>query len=118
MIVDLTFLAMRVRREVNDFAILAPRPDQLGVPLPAAWFEEGLHHLRNALVDPYWAEPRYCWTESETPHAVVVVADDAEDYLLAFDPTPEGDFVLVYRRGGELAITNIRGDAVGCFLSR
>jgi hypothetical protein len=118
MSVDLKSLAERVRREIDGFAIPPSQPDQFGVPLPAEWFEEGLRQMRDALVDPFWVNPRYCWADSEPPHPVVVVADDAQDNLLAFDPNPDGEFVLVHRRDGELAITNIRGDAIGCFLSR
>jgi hypothetical protein len=49
---------------------------------------------------------------------VIVVADDGDQTLVAFDPSPDGNFVLVWRREDRNAISNIRGDAVGCFLSR
>jgi hypothetical protein len=50
--------------------------------------------------------------------SVWIVADDANGTLLAYDPTSEGDFALVWRRPDQDALSNIRRDAIGCFLSR
>ena len=46
-----------------------------------------------------------------------MIAQDA-DTPLAYDPDPEGDFVLIFRDAPQPALSNIRGDAVGCFMSR
>ena len=56
---------------------------------------------------------------------VVVVADDAGGYLVVYDPFACGEFVLAWRdsdpdraRNVDVVSCGVRGDAVGCFLSR
>lgn len=117
---NLDHLARQVASAIETHRVPGPHPAQLGSPLPPEWFEAGLAEMRRALVQPYLVEVMDFDTEPDTTPSrnVVVVADDAADSLLAFDPNPAGDFVLVWRRPDELALSNIRGDAVGCFLSR
>lgn len=75
--------------------------------------------MRQALVSPYLLEANdYEADAGGASRSVIVVADDAQESLLAYDPHPDGDFVLVWRRPDQMALSNIRGDAVGCFLSR
>ncbi len=122
MSMDLQSLAIQVRHEVDTYEIPAPHPQQVGEILPASWFKDGLAHIRDALVEPYWVEA----SDPEAPTApgkrrVVVVANDKGGHLVAFDPAPptpdDGDFVVLWAHKEEPVISHLRGDAVGCFLS-
>ena len=97
-----------------------PHPDALGSPLPREWFEDGLAEMRAALVKPYLADVLDfdAARGGEFIRQVPIVADDGEAMLLAYDPGDDADFALVGREGSSLKIYSIRGDAVGCFLSR
>jgi hypothetical protein len=95
--------------------------------LPEAWYLTELAAMRASLVAPFWTQIR-----DRDPQCgklvilkVAVVADDGEGYLVAFDPLADGGFVLALRepdpetaRGIHAVSCGIRGDAVGCFLSR
>lgn len=120
MLFDFNQLARRVAEEVETYVIPEPHPEQLGSVLPAAWFEAGLAEMRQALVAPYPLEVNDYDSEpgSVLTRSVIVVADDKAGTLVAFDPDPAGDFVLVWTHPDQMALSNIRGDAVGCFLSR
>jgi hypothetical protein len=91
---------------------------QLGASLPPKWVLARLAEMRAALVEPYRVEVMDGWTLPERPASrdVEIVADNGA-VLLAFDPNPEGDFAVVWRRPSGLALSNIRGDAVDCFLA-
>jgi hypothetical protein len=117
---NLDQLARQVASAIETYGVPDPHREQLGSPLPPEWFEAGLAAMRCALIPPYLVEVKDFDTEPgrTLSRNVVVVADDAVETLLAFDPNPAGDFVLVWRRPDQLALSNIRGDAVGCFLSR
>ena len=116
---DFQQLACQVRNEIESYVVPAPHPDQLGTPLPPEWYEAGLREMRAALVEPYNQEVADHHTRpgEVLTRTVAIVADDGDQTLLAYDPNPEGDFVLVWRPANEKGISNIRGDAVGCFLS-
>jgi len=76
--------------------------------------------MRAALVEPYVAEVQD-FDEArggEVTRQVAIVADDGDVMLLAYDPRDDSDFALVGREDGSLKIYSIRGDAVGCFLTR
>jgi len=114
-------LARRVVAEIEKYEVpLEPAPGQLGSQLPPEWFEAGLADMRAALVAPYQLEAS---DHDITPGAVIlrsvwIVGDDNRGTLLAYDPTPGGDYVLLWRANSGHAVSNIRGDAVGCFLAR
>jgi hypothetical protein len=116
---DFQNLARQVRDEIDSFGVPAAHPDQLGKPLPPEWYEAGLLEMRAALVEPYSQEvaDHHMRPGEVLVRTVVIVADDGDQALLAFDPNPDGDFALVWRPERENGISNIRGDAVGCFLS-
>ena len=118
MSVDLDQLAHQVALEIETY--VAPDPSsRLGSPLPPEWYEAGLAEMRQALVSPYLLEANdHEDGAGGASRSVIVVADDAQETLLAFDPHPDGDFVLVWRHPDEMVISYIRRDAVGCFLSR
>jgi hypothetical protein len=122
MTINLDALATRVRHEVETYEIPPPHPGQLGKVLPDSWFKDGLDHMRNALVEPYWIDA----DDHEAPNGpqakrVVVVANDKAGHLVALDPAPpsrdDGDFVVLWAQEGKPSISHLRGDAVGCFLS-
>ena len=119
MAVDFQQLALQIQDAINSYVVPAPHPDQLGEPLPPEWFEAGLRQMRAALVEPYELQVFESHAESGKAQTktIVVVADDGAQTLLAFDPRPDGDFVLIWRSGNEHWISNISGDPVGCFLS-
>ena len=116
---DFQHLARQVRDEIGSYVVPPPHPDQLGTPLPPEWYEAGLLEMQAALVEPYSQEvaDHHIRPGEVLTRTVVIVADDGDQALLAFDPNPDGDFVLVWRPEKENGISNIRGDAVGCFLS-
>ena len=116
---DYAALADKVAREVEAYAPPAPHPEQVGRPLPPEWFRASLDRMRGALVTPY---PLVVLTGESgsgqfATREVVIVADDQDQALLAFDPNPEGDFVVIWRQPSSFALSHLRGDAVGCFLS-
>ena len=120
--ISLADIGQQVVAEIDAFVVPAPRPDQLGEPLPAEWFAQQLDEMRAALIEPYVVEidgdgrspggiPR------PTPRRVVVVAED-DDILLAYDPDPDGDFALIFKSASGFGVSPIRGGAVDCFMSR
>ena len=128
MATDLANLADDVVVALNSFSIPEAYPPQaLGTALPSEWYETGLAEMRAALVSPYWIEMRDLDPQSKALVIlkVAVVADDGHDKLIVFDPEGQGKFVLCLRdpdpdspRGIDVVSCGIRGDAVGCFLSR
>ena len=119
--VDLQWLARQVRDEVDTYAFPPVQPGALGEPLPKEWWERALADMREALVAPFWVTVNdgHVAPGDNPVREVVVVADDgADQFLMAFDPNPEGDYVLLLRGSDRHAVSSIRGDAVGCFLAR
>jgi hypothetical protein len=109
--------AERIRREIEDFVPPEPHPDQLGTPLPPEWFASELDKMRAALLEPYVIVEGDDARPDCDGLRVVIVAQD-EETLLAFDPSPDGDFVLIFRRAAGVWLSSIRGGAVDTFLSR
>jgi len=116
---DHAALAEEVLRELDAFVPTLPNSQQLGVALPPEWFAAGIDRMRGSLVAPYtlMVDDAEISPGQVSTRAVVIVADDQNQALLAFDPNPDGDFIVVWRRPGVLALSHIRGDAVGCFLA-
>ena len=128
MATDLANLADDVVAALNSFSIPeAHPPEALGTPLPPEWYKTGLAEMRASLVSPYWIEMRDIDPKSKALVIlkVAVVADDGDGSLIGFDPNGQGEFVLALRdpdpdsaRGIDVVSCGVRGDAVGCFLSR
>jgi len=120
-------LAAEVRASLNTYTLPEHSPDAVGEALPPEWFENGLAEIRASLVSPFWIEMRDLDPQSGelVILKVAVVADAGDGSLVAFDPTAEGEFVVVARepdpnvaRGIGAVSCGYRGDAVDCFLSR
>ena len=118
--IDLNALAAQVRVEVETYEVPERHPDLVGSALLPEWFEKGLAEMKAALVEPYWVEMRdYASVPGEVlTRQVAVVADEGHEILVAFDPAPDGDFVLTWRSPEQVEFYNVHGDAVGCFLAR
>ena len=112
MTVDPEAVAARVLAELEAYGVPEHDPRALGTPLPPEWFIENLGKMRDSLVAPY--PLRLEWAARD----VLVVADDKEGSLLAYDPGEEGEFALLLRENNQIYDCHVRGDAVGCFLSR
>lgn len=120
--ISLADIGQQVVTEIDTFVVPAPRPDQLGEPLPAEWFSQQLDEMRAALIEPYLVEidgdGRFPGgIPKPVPRRVVVVAED-DDILLAYDPDPDGDFALIFKSASGFGVSPIRGEAVDCFMSR
>jgi hypothetical protein len=120
--ISLTDIGQQVVTEIETFVVPARRSDQLGEQLPAEWFSQQLDEMRAALVEPYLVEidgdGRF---PGDIPkpvlRQVVIVAED-DDVCLAYDLDPDGDFALLFKSASGFAVSPIRGEAVGCFMSR
>jgi hypothetical protein len=103
---DFDDVAQRVAREID------------ACRAPPKWVASRLSEMRAALVAPYVLEVADARDRAAAPRRpVVIVASDADRALLAFDPDPQGDFVVVWRRPNDDVLSNIRGGAVECFLA-
>ncbi len=122
MAIDLAALRRQVEAEIENYQYpIGART--VGVP----WRDERiigeLALMRSAVVDPYWIDAELRDTVAQigaSPMTIlqcVVVADDGLKTLLAFDPDRQ-EFLLLMRINGCLATIGVRGDAVGCFMSR
>jgi hypothetical protein len=125
--VDLESLARQVRDVLDAYVIPEPHLAALGTPLHDAWFAAELAAMKAALVAPFWTKMRDL--DPQTGKVVIlrvaIVAEDSDGYLVAFDPLTKAEFVLASReidpeatRGVDAVSCGVRGDAVGCFLSR
>ncbi len=121
----------RLAKDVSDelAAYVIPQRDvaAVGSPLPDEWYATELAAMRSSLVAPYWTKMRDIDPASQSLVIldVAVVADDGEGSLVALDPIGDSEFVLAVRetdpdraRRVEVVSCGVRGDAVGCFLSR
>jgi hypothetical protein len=118
----LSRLRQEVEEQIGRFAYTVP-DHAFGNPMTEAAVGEGLAQTRGSLVEPYWEEVEVRDTYEQigmsTPlrRKCVLVADDGKGMLLLFDPAEES-FVLAHRVKTGLTTFGVRGDAVGCFLSR
>ncbi len=122
--IDLKALAAKVRNELDTYEVPERHMELVGSALPANWYEEKLTEMREGLVDPYWADVVDYDAAKQTffTRKVVIVAHDKFQNYLAYDPRPkvtafDDDFAMVGIEDGQLKIYDIRGDAVGNFLS-
>jgi hypothetical protein len=124
---DLSRLANDVSDELAAYVVPPRDAAAVGTPLPDEWYASALAAMKSSLVPPYWTKMRDIdpCSQGLTILDVVVVAEDAEGSLVAFAPLAGGEFVLASRepdpdraRAVDVVSCGVRGDAVGCFLSR
>lgn len=117
-------LARKVKAELDAFVVPAHHPEALGSALPPSWFSDRLVRMRAALVPPRFARIRDL--DEETGQLiivdVVIVADDEDGIIVAYDPKA-GGFVLATPdldrdqiRGVDIVSCGVRGEVVDCFL--
>ncbi len=124
--VNLEALRRAVENEIERYRYPAGAVT-IGIPWTPDRVNAELVAMRASIVAPYWVDVelhdtfeqigRLIAGEQAVLHKVVVVADDAEGMLVAFDPI-NNEFLLVQRAGDVLITIGVRGDAVGCFMSR
>jgi hypothetical protein len=119
---QLTKLRIAVEAEIDQYVYDVPE-GTAGLPWSVDKVRIELAEMRGALVDPYWTEVEIRDTFSQVKEEqgkllrCAVVAEDRRGYLLLWEPVRR-DFFLAQAREGVPCTFGIRGDAVGCFLSR
>jgi hypothetical protein len=112
---------LHVESEIHDYVYDHPE-SAIGQPWGDDRVQASLEEMRNALVEPYWADVLMPdrWdnmrVETSEKRRCVVVADNRKGYLVLWDPE-QNIFILGHTTGGPLASWGLTGDAVGCFLS-
>jgi hypothetical protein len=113
---DLSELRKRVLSEIDGYVYEYPI-DTIGNPWSPEKVAKELALFWAALVPPYWALVVRDEIATGKMARCAIVADDADNSLLAFDPATD-EFFLVQRRGDCLSDIGVAGDAVGCFMAR
>ena len=120
--IDLSWLRETVRRDLDEYVYEVPE-GSMGNPKSVPDIADELSQMWAALIEPYWTmvEVRDTFEQigAQEPlkRRCAAVADDGKGIVLLFDPHDES-FVLAQRTVSGLATFGVRGDAVGCFLSR
>ena len=115
-------LRIAVEAEIDPYIYNVPE-GAVGLPWSVDRVRIELAEMPGAPVDPYWTEVEIRDTYSQVKEEqakllrCAVVADDRRGYLLLWDPV-RGDYFLAQAGEGFPCTFGIRGDAVGCFLSR
>ena|SRR5689334_18859699 len=110
-----------VEKEIDKYVYSVPE-GTVGQPMSAEWVGAQLAELRECLVEPKWQAVQLKDTPAQmnasTPvlRDCVLIADDKKGLQLYYDPD-ENDFFLAFA-GNPPTTFMIRGDAVGCFMSR
>jgi hypothetical protein len=118
---DLETLRRVIENEIQNYQYHAV--NALGTPWTTDRVDAELDTMKTALVAPYWADIELRDTREQIAakpalsRKCAVVADDLHGTVLVFDPT-ENEFMLAVRHKDELLSIGVRGDAVGCFMSR
>lgn len=115
-------LRNKVETELEQY-VYRVLPEAIGNAMSNEAVSAGLKALREAVVEPYWTDVEVRDTFAQVASAqgprrrCVVVADDCRRIFLLWDPI-HNDFFLAENIAGVLTSFGVRGDAVGCFLSR
>jgi hypothetical protein len=119
---DLEALKVRVEEELNNYSY-SLSPEAIGLPWSPSRVDEQLALMRRSLVVPYLVEVKmerpYNLIDTDIHEArnCVVVADANDGYLLVFDSATD-EFLLAQFFKDTVHSIGVRGDAVGCFMSR
>ena len=117
---DLGELERFVLAEIESYEYTVPE-GALGKPFPDTEVEALVAGMRAALVKPEWHVVQLRDTVEQLKRTsperrrCVLVADDGEAYRLYYDPVEEDFFLAV---GNPPETFGVRGDAVGCWMSR
>jgi hypothetical protein len=118
---DIGSLRTFVETEIVRYVYVAPQ-GAVGKPMPAEWVSAQLAEFRQALVQPRWQAVKLHDTADQIDanppilRQCVLIADDRKGIHLYYDPE-QNDFVLAFA-GDPPTTFMVRGDAVGCFMSR
>jgi hypothetical protein len=111
-----------IEQEIDSY-IHEDAPDAIGSPMSKEWVVKQLAEFKSALVQPAMRIVQVSDTVQQMRLEIksemrecILVADDREGYELYYDPIQD-DFFLAHS-GNPPTTFNVRGDAVGCFLSR
>ena len=121
---DLTAVRRRVERELAEYMYEVP-DGVIGNSMGGERVAEYLRQMKAALVDPYIAIVEQRDTYGQIGDSIpalrtcaIVAKDNQKSAMLAYDPVADG-FMLVEEIGnGRIQSIGVRGDAVGCFISR
>ncbi len=119
---ELSQFRAEILREIDRYVYEVP-DEAVGKSMPATAVSDALSEMRAALIDPYWTTVEIRDTFEQTGHKeslkrrCAAVADDGKGTVLLYDPVEES-FVLAQKGTDGLHTFGVRGDAVGCFLSR
>jgi hypothetical protein len=115
-------LRRRFEDDIENYRYEYPT-DSIGTAWTGERIKAELAALRAAVVDPYWVEvvlrdkPEQIDGKPVLVRRCAVAAEDGRGTVLAFDPV-DNEFLPAARHGRALVDFGIRGDSVGCFLSR
>jgi hypothetical protein len=120
---ELNRLADAVKQEIDSYVYRVPE-HSMGSAWAGEKVDAAIEKMRACLVEPYWidVEVRDTFEQVADIQAkkarCAVVADDHTGVLLVWDASAQ-DYCLVQQQAGDSATSfGVRGDAVGCFLSR
>jgi hypothetical protein len=120
--VNLSQFSAELLRKINNYVYEVPE-EAIGSPMSPKAVADALAEMRAALIAPYWTtvEIRDTFDQMGAIDSLrrdcVAVADDGKGIMLLYDPD-EKSFVLAQNGTHGLQTFGVRGDAVGCFLSR
>ena len=112
----------KVEEELRDYSY-SVSPNALGNPWSSSRIDEQLALMRRSLVIPYLIQVKMeqlfelIKSDIYEIRSCAVVADANDGYLLVFDFAKQ-EFLLVQLFEGHALSIGVRGDAVGCFMSR
>jgi hypothetical protein len=117
---SLSLIGENLRKELDTFQAPVHPKGTIGGPLDSEWIVQAIEELKGSLVAPYMSSVSVNEYEQadSSPRDVVIVADFGAGWLLAYDPDPDGDYDMVRQVNGRMFLYQLRGDAVGSYLSR
>jgi hypothetical protein len=119
---DLELLRQKVEQELSKYSY-SFSDGAIGKPWTQSRIDEQLALMRRSLVAPYLIQVKMeqpfelIGTDGYEIRSCAVVADANDGYFLVFDFDRQ-EFLLTQLWEGQALSIGVRGDAVGCFMSR